>query len=141
MNPLIDVGNVNNYQGLIDLIGKNATNQHILGFMYLEGIHFPRDYQKARQYFSNETNPSHTTVYHAFGRALLAFYGYGEPRNLTKACSMIYEEVMTKPKVATVMRYYTAICNIRQRLWQNASNQLETASFMQYAPAVELVSE
>jgi len=60
-------------------------------------------------------------------------------QNITKACDILYNDVMKMSKVATVMRYYTALCNIRQRLWKNATDQLETASFMQYAPAVELV--
>ena len=130
---------MNNFAALVDLIGTNVTNQHLIGFMYLEGIHYEQNFTKAREYFSNQTNPLHNTVYHHFGRAIMAFYGYGELQNITKACDILYNDVMKASKVATVMRYFTALCNIRQRLWQNATNQLETASFMQYAPAVELV--
>lgn len=49
--------------------------QHIFGFMYLEGLGVPRDYQKAMYYFDNATNPHFNSSFCVFGRGILHFYG------------------------------------------------------------------
>ena len=110
-----------------------------MGFMALEGVHFPRDVHRARSYFTPSPTAFHNTTLHRFGRALLAFYGLGEERNETKACAMI-DDCVTDSQAAGPLHYYAGLCALRRYQWERASQQLEVASFQRFAPATELVS-
>lgn len=70
--------------------------QHIFGFMFLEGLGVPRDYRKAMYYFDNATNPLFNSTFCVFGKGILHFYGFfhcsglcpglGVPKNETLGC-------------------------------------------------------
>ena len=104
----------------------------------MEGVHFPRDVRRARDFFTPSPTASHNATLHRFGRALLAFYGLGEARNETKACEMI-DDCVGDSQAAAPLHYYAGLCALRRYRWERASQQLEIASFKRFAPATELV--
>lgn len=64
-----------NYKGLLDLYKDEPQEQHLFGYMYLEGLGVPRDYAKAWYYFDNSSNPLFNSSYCVFGKGIIHFYG------------------------------------------------------------------
>lgn len=74
---------------------QDPAEQHILGFMYLEGIDCERNYTKAFEYFDNSTQPLHNNTLHVLGRGILQFYGLGVEKNETLGCEYFTEASKT----------------------------------------------
>ena len=73
----------------ISFLLQDPSEQHFIGFMYLEGIDCEKNYTKAYQYFDNSTNPFYNTTFHVFGRGIMHFYGLGVKENKTLGCEYI----------------------------------------------------
>ena len=79
MNELTSIEKYRNYPALLSLYEDVPEEQHLFGFMYLEGLGVEQDYAKAMYYFDNTTNPLFNSSYHVFGRGILHFYGKDFP--------------------------------------------------------------
>ena len=122
--------------------------QHIFGFMFLEGLGVPRDYQKAMYYFDNATNPLFNSIFCVFGKGILHFYGFfhcsglcpglGVPKNETLGCQYIdqaFRHNLGKP----IFAYYAGICQLRDHHFMEANDDLTAGAFSQFTPAIDAV--
>ena len=82
MNGLTSLEKHRNYPALLALYEDMPEEQHLFGFMYLEGLGVEQDYAKAMYYFDNTTNPLFNSSYHVFGRGILHFYGKSFSHNV-----------------------------------------------------------
>ena len=122
--------------------------QHIFGFMFLEGLGVPRDYRKAMYYFDNATNPLFNSTFCVFGKGILHVYGFfhcsglcpglGVPKNETLGCQYIdqaFRHNLGKP----IFAYYAGICQLRDHHFMEANDDLTAGAFSQFTPAIDAV--
>lgn len=127
-----------NYKGLLDLYKDDPQEQHLFGFMYLEGLGVPRDYAKAWYYFDNSSNPLFNSSYCVFGKGIIYFYGLGVEMNETAGCELI-DRAFRMNLLNPVFMYYNGLCKLRQHRFAEANDDFSAASFQQFTPAVDSV--
>ena len=127
---------------------KVPEEQHIFGFMFLEGLGVPRDYQKAMYYFDNSTNPLFNSTFCVFGKGILHFYGFfhcsglfpglGVPKNESLGCQYI-DQAFHNNLGKAIFAYYAGICKLRDHCFMEANDDLTAGAFSQFTPAIDAV--
>ncbi len=101
---------------------STADNPFETGMRYLLGLQYPRNYQKAYEYFSGVEESQKT--YAQFLLGLMCYYGLGTPRDCSKA-----KEFFSSIKTSNlpVAMQYLGLCELEEAKYAKAKSHLKPA--------------